>query len=45
MARSEQESVGTPFGIAHATVVPENFDPERALESGDRTRDRIGTRG
>jgi hypothetical protein len=39
MATSERESVGTPFGIAHATVVPENFDPERAPEEEDGTRD------
>ena len=42
MATSERESVGTPFGIAHATVVPENFEPERGSEedgNGDRTEE------
>jgi hypothetical protein len=30
MATNERESVAPAFGIAHATVVPENFDPEEA---------------
>ena len=36
MATSERESGGRPFGIAHLTVVPANFDPERTpREDGD----------
>jgi hypothetical protein len=29
MATREHESAGPPFGIAHVTVVPENFEPGR----------------
>jgi hypothetical protein len=36
MATSERESVRPTVGIAHATVVPENFDPERTPDEGGR---------
>ena len=35
MATRERKSVGPPFGIAHATVVPGNYDPERAPDEDD----------
>ena len=35
MATRKRESVGPPFGIAHATVVPGNFDRERAPDEKD----------
>ena len=37
MATRERESVGPQFGIAHATVVPENF--EAAEPPGDDGND------
>ena len=41
MATSERESVRPSFGIAHATVVPENFEPEsEPAEDGDDSSDR-----
>ena len=39
MATREDEPVGPPFGIAHATVVPENFDPERDRGDAERRDD------
>jgi len=36
MATSERESAAPAFGIAHATTVPENFDPEEAGDGEDR---------
>jgi hypothetical protein len=36
MATGKRGPVGSPFGIAHATVVPENFDPDRDDEDDER---------
>jgi len=35
MATRERESVGPRFGIAHATVVPENFEPAESPGDGE----------
>jgi len=37
MATSERESVRPSFGIAHATVVPENFEPGRSSGGTDES--------
>lgn len=37
MATRECEPAAPPFGIAHATVVPTNFDPDGAGDEEART--------
>ena len=42
MATSERDAARPTVGIAHATVVPENFEPERGSEEDgneDRTEE------
>ena len=42
MATNERESAAPAFGIAHATAVPENFDPERAGDGEERPAEWYG---